>query len=591
MIRKNLKMLNMAFDFAPKWVILTFIQNLCTAIGTVLTSVMVVEIVYSGIIGDLSYNKVHIYVITISIFIFGSCVVNSVYYGKYYEIGMQTIKDRISLLINNKASSVDIALFQNIDFLNLHSLMQNAFSQKVIEVVSYLAFYLSNILAIILCLVISATISLHTVIMGCLFIPLLIAVSNRKKSNMRVIEKNRSQYKKRKEYYTSIFSNKEYAEEVRLYPFINIFKEEIHSVSESLVEKLKKVNKKIFFLDLVNQGILEIVVYWGIILYLSFKIVEKTYPVSYLLPTAAVVFQLVKRTNAFVGIGPNLKNFAEYQDYYDNFMSAGTEVDNQQEKVLTQDIEQINIVNLSFRYNEGDALILNNINMQISKGQKIALVGENGAGKTTLIRLLLGLYDNYSGNIFVDGIELRQIDKKKYRLKISYILQTFNIYACSLADNVTLGNEMGDKVKVERALIDADLYADIVEHYENSNPFLTKEFAEDGIELSGGQKQKLAIARAHYRNSSIIFMDEPSSALDPLSEARIFNKMNALTESKSLLVVTHRLHMIRNVDWIYYLENGRIAEQGTHKTLMTLKGRYERMYTKQRERFGEKSGA
>jgi len=578
-------MLNMAFAFAPKWVILTFLQNLCTEIGTVLTSVMVVEIVYSGIIGNLPYNKVCIYVIAISMFIFSNCVINSVYYGKYYELGIQMIKDRISLLINDKAVRVDIALFQNIEFLNMHSLMQDVFSEKVIEIVQYMAFYVSNILAIILCLIISATISFHTVILGCIFIPLLIVVSNRKKSNVRAMAQNKSEYRKRKEYYASIFSNKEYAEEVRIYPFIDIFKKEMHTTSELLRKKIKKINKQMFLLDLANQGVLDVVIYWGIILYLSINIIKKTYPVSYLLPTAAVVFQLVKRTNAFIGIGPNLKDYAEYEDSYEKFMSASEKVENQQGELLVGDIEQIEIVDLSFRYHENDALILNHVNMKIAKGQKIALVGENGAGKTTLIRILLGLYDNYTGSIFVNGVELHDIDKRSYRSKISYILQSFHIYACSLAENVTLGDEIGNKKKIEKALMNADLYPEVIEHYENPNPFLTKEFTEDGVELSGGQKQKLAIARAYYRNAGVIFMDEPSSALDPLSEARIFDKINALTENKLLLAVSHRLYTIRNVDWIYYLENGRIAEQGTHESLMKLNGRYEGMYTAQGKRF------
>ena len=582
-------MMNMAFGFAPKWVILTFIQNLCTELGAVFTSVMVVEIVYSGIIGILPYNKVCIYIVAISMFIFGNCLINSVYYGKFYETGIQMIRDSISFLINNKTANVDIALFQDIEFQNIHSLVQEDFPKKVIEIVQYMAFYLSNVLAIILCLIIYETISFHTVILGCLVIPLLIVISNKKKFYNRIIAKNRSEYRKRKEYYVDVFSKKEYVEEIRLYPFIDIFKKEMHSISESLRTKVKKNNKKMFVLDLVNQGILEIGVYWGIILYLSFNVIEKTYPVSYLLPTAAVVFQLIKRANAVIGIGPILKDYAESENFYEKFMSASAEVENQQGEVLDGNIEQIDIVDLSFRYHESGVLVLDHVNMKIAKGQKIALVGENGAGKTTLMRILLGLYNNYTGSVFINGIELRNLDKKSYRLKTSHILQFFHIYACSLNENVMLGDETGKKAKtetkLEKALMDADLYDEIIERYKNPNPFLTKEFTEDGVELSGGQKQKLAIARAYYKDAGIIFMDEPSSALDPLSEARIFDKINVLTENKLLLVVSHRLYTIRNVDWTYYLEKGRVVEQGTHESLMQLKGRYEKMYTAQGERF------
>lgn len=583
MIHKNMKMLKMAFAFAPKWVIFTFLQNIFTAISTVLSSVMVVQAVYNGIIGYSSFSKVAMEIVLVSLFIIANCVINSVYYGKTFELGMQQISDHVTRLINDQTSQIDIALFQNSEFLKLHSLISETFADHLIKIVNYSAFYVANLLAIILCIAISATISFRIILCGCSFIPLLILISNRKKRYVREKSTKHAAYRKQKEYCSGVFSDKEYVEEIRLYPLLDLFKHQMSTISDSLQKAIKTLNGKLFFMDFAEQGILNIVIYWGITYCLSVSILEKVYPISYLLPTVAVAFQLINRVHRIVDIGPHFKNFAEYFDYYTKFMQTSTVVESRKGIELAEPIKEIIIEDLSFRYKNGGEIILSDINMVIKKGQKIGLVGENGAGKTTLIRILLGLYDHYTGHIYVNGIDLRDIDKQSYRSRISHILQKFNIYACSLNENVALGEDHINEVVVQEALTASTLCDDLAD----SNPMMTKVFHQDGVELSGGQKQKLVIARGLYRKLGILFLDEPSSALDPLSEKNIFNNINVCTADDILFVISHRLYTIRNVDWIYYMENGRIIEQGNHESLMVQKGKYEKMYTLQMERFGE----
>lgn len=590
MIKKNLEMLKMAYCFAPIWVLFTFVQNIFTALSSVLTSVLVVKIVYNGIIGVESFSKVAIEITLVSLFIIANCVINSVYYGKTYELGMQQINDHVSEIINMKISKVDMSLLYDVEFIKLHSVVYETFPDKLIETVLYISFYAANFLAIILCIVISASISFQFVILGCLFIPTLMIVSRKNKCYKRAVAVNKAEYKKQRDYFSKVFSEKEFAEEIRLYPLVDKFKCRLAQVTEALLEKITTLNKRSFILDFTEQGLLNVVVYWGLVFGLSVSIIKGVYPANYLLPTVNVAFQLIKRINSIANIGVSVQDFAKYYDQYNELMRSRSAIEDQKGIVLTDPIEEILIDNLSFKYCDGEKYVLHNVNMRIDKGRKIGIVGKNGAGKTTLVRILLGLYDNYTGAIYINGRNLRELDMHSYRKRISYILQNFNVFACSLYENIALKNDNIDEKKIFDSLYSSTLLEDMADLFKEDilrNPIMTKEFSLEGLELSGGQKKKLEIARGLYKESSFICLDEPSSALDPLSEAKIMDSISKKTEGKCLLIISHKLYAIKNVDWIYYIDGGEVVEQGTHEELMDMKGKYEEMYNIQTRGFEE----
>lgn len=584
MIKNTIAMLKMAYRFAPQWVIFTIVQSIFTALSSVLTSVMVVKVVYNGIIGVESFDRVAVGIALISLFIISNCIINSVYYGKTYGLGLQQIKDHVSRMINTKTVKIDTSLLYDAEFKNIHSMVCETFPTKIMEVVLYMSFYFANVLAIVLCLVISATISYRLVILGCTFIPILVIISKKNKSYKRAVEINKAEFRKQKDYFSKVFSEKEYSEEIRLYPFTYRFKRRLGMITEELIEKVSPKNKKLFIFEFAEQGLLNVVIYWGLILCLSISIIKGVYPVSYLLPTVTVAFQLISRINGLSNIFSSMQDFSKYYEQYNILMHSSTDVEDQNGIMTTESIDEISINNLSFKYRGDEKSTLKNINMHIERGQIVGVVGENGAGKTTLVRILLGLYDNYTGDIYINGINLRALNMQSYRQRISHVLQNFNIFACTLYENIALGKNRIDEKKVFEVLKSSTLLKDMTDCRESDNtfnPIMTKEFDKDGVELSGGQKKKLAIARGLYKESSCIYLDEPSSALDPLSEARIVDIINHKVAEKALLVISHRLNAIKNVDWIYYMENGEIIEQGTHEMLIAMHGKYEEMYNTQ----------
>ena len=214
-------------------------------------------------------------------------------------------------------------------------------------------------------------------------------------------------------------------------------------------------------------------------------------------------------------------------------------------------------------------------------------MGYNGAGKTTLIKLIMRLYDPTDGEILYNGVNIKEFDTDEYRKRIGTVFQDFKIFATSIAENVMNGsyNEPTDKETVLRALDSADFSAKLSELSEGIDTHLTREFNENGTNLSGGESQKVAIARVFAQNYPIVIMDEPSSALDPLAEYNLNQSILHNTDDKTVIFISHRLSTTRIADKIYMFDTGALIEEGSHSELLEKDGKYAEMFRVQSEKY------
>lgn len=239
---------------------------------------------------------------------------------------------------------------------------------------------------------------------------------------------------------------------------------------------------------------------------------------------------------------------------------------------------------VDFSYPGSDMKVLDDFNVTIAPGQKVALVGENGAGKSTIVKLLARLYDVTAGEILINGIPLTEVSIREWHDALAILLQSFNKYNYSVEDNIRFGNihKKANSSNIRDAARSASADEFIQKYPSGYKQMLGRTF-DDGIDPSGGQWQKIAIARAFYRDAHILILDEPTASIDARAEKEIFDRVDALSENMTTIIISHRFSTVRKADRILVIENGKIVEEGTHKELMMLEGRYEKLFTLQAE--------
>ncbi|MCD7965076.1 MAG: ABC transporter ATP-binding protein/permease [Clostridiaceae bacterium] len=239
---------------------------------------------------------------------------------------------------------------------------------------------------------------------------------------------------------------------------------------------------------------------------------------------------------------------------------------------------------VSFRYPGTDRDILTDVNFELKQGESLSIVGRNGAGKTTVIKLLSRLFKPTGGEILINGTDIHSIDFEVYRKLLSVVFQDFKIFEFSIEENVAAGKEILEN-RLELALKNAGIYEKIQTLQRGSQTFVGKQFDENGTEFSGGELQKLAIARALYKESPVIVLDEPTAALDPYAEEEVYERFSELTEGRTTIYISHRLSSCKFCRRIIFLEDGKIVEDGNHEELIRLNGKYAEMFQMQASQY------
>lgn len=332
----------------------------------------------------------------------------------------------------------------------------------------------------------------------------------------------------------------------------------------------------------ITQALVE----FGILIWTVLQIAAHNLPVGQFLFVQQLVARAISEANSLAkqlgSIDQDLANIVDYQEFMELKPEAHSGI-----KLLDAP-ERVELRNISFVYPKTKATVLHDISLTIRKGQRVAIVGENGAGKSTLIKLIMGLYAPTHGDVLLDGTKLKAVDIESWHAQIALLWQGFvSYYFSTIRENITLGDVARpvDEDRMNEAMKSAEFdgIADKLEH--GIDTYIERWMAEDNdeataTELSGGQYQRLALARNFYRDSPVIILDEPTSAIDALAEARIFKRLFA-KKNKTIIIISHRYTTIEKADMIYMIKDGKLVEQGRAAELARAKGAFYTMFKEQ----------
>jgi len=510
------------------------------------------------------------------------------------RISGELVVNHIKIKIMNKSKEVDIASFDMPEFYEKLENANREAGHRPINILNSTFSIISTVISMFSFIAILWVISpFAPVLVSIIAIPSAIINFTYRKKNVLFMF-FRSKERRQMSYYSDMLVNKDMAKEVRLLGLSDEFIERYNNVFKRYYAGLKKL---IFSEGFWNIGlsVLSVAVNCSLYIYIAYKVTTDG-----LLQVGDYTFYTGALNSISGGIMSIITTSATIYEgtlFIDNmisFMNVKKTVvatsDNPPE-VKRHVGHTITFDHVYFKYPGTEKYVLKDISFTLSPGETAVLVGLNGAGKTTLIKLLTRLYDPTSGTIYLDGRDIREYNPEEIYKMFGIIFQDFGKYAVTVNENVMFGQV--DKGIIEEEIVKATIHSNSKDYIENlplqyETP-LTRLFEPTGIELSIGQWQKLAIARAFYRDSDILILDEPTASLDPMAEQEIFNQFDTLRKGKTTIFVSHRLSSATTASKILVLEDGCLVEEGTHSELMKLGGKYYTLFSTQAKRYIESS--
>lgn len=382
-------------------------------------------------------------------------------------------------------------------------------------------------------------------------------------------------------------SHYEYGKDIRLYDMSQWIYEKQLSVNQEVQEKVNKSCAMWGRCHLLIQAfklIQEIILYAYLVycvLCHNMMISDFTFYVATVAGFSGTVGTFLWEYAGIRGQSNEINDFRTYVEMEDEEQKGKESIQLMGDDSGRKNCEFI-FENVSFCYKDQTKFALENVNLTIKSGKKLAIVGINGAGKTTLIKLLCGLYAPTSGRILFQGKDIREYDKQQYFSLFAPVFQNVETYSFSLAENISMQEfKDTDLQKAEECIERAGLSEKVNALPKGILTELTKILSGEGVELSGGEKQKLALARALYKNAPVIILDEPTAAMDPIAEYQLYSRFSELVEDRTSIYISHRLSSTRFCDAIAMFDGGRLVEYGTHEELMRKNGEYAKLFNVQ----------
>lgn len=588
MLHNNLYMLKEIHKASPSYMLLLLFDSLFGALFDYIVQVFLLATVIGALEGSADFVQV--------LFLIGILALYPIFFRLYSShirmvvtpVAQNKIRQWLQEQIFRKIKSLSLASREDPEFYDSCLKATEEAAGRANEVLQSANWLIANIFTILL--VSFTVLFLDPVLAAAAIIPLAADLLLGKRLN-KLRKRYRTElqsFSRRRDYVKRVFFLSDYAKDLRMTNISELLFRQFDQAIGNMKKVVRQYGWKLAALDFLLALTESLLSYLGIILYAAYKtLVAGTMPygtcvvaINAVAQAAAALQSMSASMVEFQGHGMFIENLLLFlqDDAHQEFLGG--------DRTVPQN-GTLRLEGITFHYLGRAEPSLNNLSLVLKPGEKVALVGPNGAGKSTLVKLLLRLYSPDEGKILLDGVPAQEYALDAYRQLFAAVMQNFKIFSMSVRDNILLKK---DPTETEKAAVDAALQQVDLEEKVGSLPkgtetILTREFSEEGTVLSGGQYQRIAIARALVQSRPIVILDEPSSALDPIAEYKMYQTMMETFRKKTVILISHRLSAASLMDKICYLDKGTILETGTHQELLEKGGAYAAMWKVQSEQY------
>lgn len=507
------------------------------------------------------------------------------YYWSHYAT--KRVLQGLNNLVFEKASSLDISCYEDPDFYDNYQRATNVLQNGYFDIICWnISTILGNFIAF--ACIITTVFAINPVYL-CFLLPVVFVFAVQIIKNKLLYKRNVEMTKNNrvKAYIQRTVFLRDYAKDIRTSNIFVVLMKRFKSAIDSNIEIYKKFGIKLFLCSLISSLFGEFIPLIGTYAYAGYEFIyTKSLTISgfsvVLSSINSIRFAVLQLAECFDELSyiamyfQDLKKFFDYEEkIVDGLLKA-------------EQFEKLEFKNVTFTYPGASKASLENVSFTINKGETVGIVGVNGAGKSTLVKLLLRFYDADSGEILYNGVNIKEYDVDSLRNSYATVFQDYKNFAISVFENV-ICHECSDEEKelAKEAMIKSGAWDKIKTLSNGGDTVLTREFEEDGVGLSGGESQKVSTARLFARDFEIAILDEPSSALDPIAEYKMYENLVKATKDRTVVYISHRLSSATLSDKIIVIDKGKIAEQGTHRELMQLGGVYSKMFALQASNYNK----
>ncbi len=586
-LKNNFYALGFVWSMSKSYVVHTFF---CSAIGYftwVFFSAYFIRYIIQVVTGGEAVSTVYLYISMVTALM---CVL--ILYERYVNRVVKPLKEielyqRMYSVFYHKAENVELECFEDTEFYNRYTMAVDQACEKMTKIVGEMTSIICAVIAGISTYVLMYRMDPRMLlfvlspIVGSFVFGTIV-----NKLNFAVYQEVTPDNRKT-EYVNRVMYLGEYAKEMRLSNIFQVLKRTYEEAVEHRIRVVKSYISRLIPNAFLQFYLSYIIIFEGLMLYGAYQTMV-VHRLS-LGDLSILSSMMVTASWILIRIGNSMVTCSQNGMFVYNirtFMSYEEKIPEDAKGVLPdREIKSIEFCHVSFSY-QGGKEVIHDLSFKIGKNESVALVGHNGAGKTTILKLLFRLYDPNEGKILVNGRDIKEYDLEAYRNLFAAAFQDYKIFAYSIMDNVLMERQVEDPEKVTvEALKRAGVYEKVRSLPQGIHTMLTKEFDETGAVLSGGEYQKIVVARAFASPAPIKVFDEPSSALDPIAEYDLFQAILEESQDHLMFFISHRLSSVKDADMVFMLEEGRLIEQGNHGELMEQNGKYAHMYQMQAKNY------